>query len=247
MSKFAYTEAIAEKNLASFAEDEFQHQIKVLRRRTGDQIDFFDGRGGCFQGRITTIENRNKWFQAEITESRIFDQPPPLHLLVALPRNSKLDSIIQKSVELGVTMITPLVTTRTTVRLETEKKLKTRKEHWQRIAVASMKQSGNPYLPEINRPKKIEELNSELKRNFPLKQIVFHPAAKNLQSLAEFNITRNDTVVIALGPEGGFSPDEIALLDSTGFVAAGLGERILRLETAVVAALTLVQYFRNSF
>ncbi len=246
MSKFAYTEAIAE-NLASFAEDEFQHQIKVLRRRTGDQIDFFDGRGGCFQGRITTIEKRNKWYQAEITESRIFDQTPPLHLLVALPRNSKLDSIIQKSVELGVTMITPLVTTRTTVRLETEKKLKTRKEHWQRIAVASMKQSGNPYLPEINRPKKIEELNSELKRNFPLKQIVFHPAAKNLQSLAEFNITRNDTVVIALGPEGGFSPDEIALLDSIGFVAAGLGERILRLETAVVAALTLVQYFRNSF
>ena len=246
MSKFAYTEAIAE-NLASFAEDEFQHQIKVLRRRTGDQIDFFDGRGGCFQGSITTIENRKKWFQAEITESRIFDQLPPLHLLVALPRNGKLDTIIQKSVELGVTMITPLITTRTTVRLEKEKKLETRKEHWQRIAVASMKQSGNPYLPEINRPKKIEELNSEPETSFPRNQIVFHPAAKNLRSLAELNLTRKDAVVIALGPEGGFSPDEIDLLSSLGFVAAGLGERILRLETAVVAALTLVQYFRNSF
>ena len=246
MSRFAYTEAITEK-LASFAEDEFQHQIKVLRRRIGDDIDFFDGRGGCLRGRITTIDVRSKWFQADITESRTFAQPPPLHLLVALPRNGKLDGIIQKAVELGTTRITPLLTARTTVRLETKRKLKTRQEHWYRIAVASLKQCGNPYLPEIDQPMEINELNSEIEAGLPLKRIVFHPAAENLQSLAELNLARNEAVVLALGPEGGFSPDEISLLNSLGFIAAGLGERILRLETAVVAALTLVQYLRSSF
>ena len=246
MSKFAYTKAVNE-NTASFADDEFQHQIKVLRHRPGDLIAFFDGRGGCYRGKITTIDSRKKWFQVQITESRIVQQPAPLHLLVALPRNGKLDGIIQKAVELGVTMITPLVTARSAVRLDTERKLKTREGHWHKIAVSSIKQCGNPYLPEINRQKKINELDFHKNREPSTKQIVFHPNNKNSIFLQELNFKRNDAIALAFGPEGGFSPDEISLLSSLGFITSNLGERILRLETAVVAGLTLVQYLRSSF
>ncbi len=246
MSKFAYTQAISE-NTALFADDEFQHQIKVLRHKPGDLLNFFDGRGGCYQGRITTIENRKKWFQVQITESEITQPPVPLHLLVALPRNGKLDNIMQKAVELGVTSITPLLTARSAVRLDTEKKLETRRKHWQKIVVSSMKQCGNPYLPAINRPQKIGELNYHENRELAFKQIVFHPGCENGRSLHELKFKQKDAIVIALGPEGGFSPDEISGLNASGFISTGLGKRILRLETAVVAALALIQYLRESF
>lgn len=244
MSRFAYTEAIT-GNGASFANDEFQHQIKVLRHQAGDLIDFFDGRGGCYQGRITSIDNRKKWFQVEITDFRSHQPPPPLHLLVALPKGGKLDSIIQKSIELGVTMITPLITARTEVRLNTDKKIETRMEHWQRIAIASLKQSGNPFLPKINAPEEVSRLRQSESTGLPIKQIVFHPGAENLLSLRKVTLDGGDAVALALGPEGGFSEGEITNFCALGFSPTSLGKRILRLETAVVSALTLIQHFRN--
>jgi 16S rRNA (uracil1498-N3)-methyltransferase len=247
MSRLAYTETIKD-NLASFAYDEFKHQITVLRHQTGDLINFLDGRGGCFKGRITAIDNRNKWFQAEITGTCRQPPPPPLHLLVAMPRGGKLDSIIQKAVELGVTTITPLITKRTTTRLHKEKQIASRMEHWQKIAVASLKQSNNPYLPGIERPKDLVDLRSEDSHKIFWERIVFHPQAdENILWPQTLRLDKNRAVALALGPEGGFSEEEISILQSLDFLPVSLGKRILRLETAVVSALTLVQYFRNHF
>jgi 16S rRNA (uracil1498-N3)-methyltransferase len=244
MSRFAYTETI-KNNLASFAKDEFQHQIKVLRHQNDDLINFFDGKGGCFQGRITAIDNHKRWFQAEITESQPQPPPPPLHLLIAMPRSGKLDGIIQKAVELGVTAITPLVTARTTTRLQEEKKIVSRMEHWQRIAVASLKQSGNPYLPRIEAPKNILALDDS---GLFGEKIVFHPQAQaNLLLPQNLDLDSNRAVALAFGPEGGFNEDEVARLQALSFLPTSLGKRILRLETAVVSALTLIQYLRNIF
>ncbi|MCK5680464.1 16S rRNA (uracil(1498)-N(3))-methyltransferase [bacterium] len=246
MSKFAYTESIA-KNSASFAKDEYQHQIKVLRQRIDNHIDFFDGRGNSYRGQITNIDDRKKWFQVEITESKLHRAPLPLHLMVALPKGGKLDSIIQKAVELGVTKITPLLTARTTIRLNTEKKIEDRMDHWRQIAIASIKQSSNPFLPRIEPPTAISQLLMKPYEGLALKQIVFHPGAENLLSQHKLNFEGNSAVELAFGPEGGFSDDEITTLLGLGFSPLGLGKRILRLETAVVSALTLIQYLRNYF
>ncbi len=245
MSRFAFTKAI-DKNLASFAENEFQHQIKVLRKQNDDLIKFLDGHGILYEGRITTIDNRKKWFQVEITET--WQHPPqlPLHLLVALPKGGKLDTIIQKAVELGVTRITPIITERTEVRLGAVKKIALRMEHWQKSAIASIKQSGNPYLLQISEPQEIMQLQLEPAAE-DSKRIVFHPAAKDISTQNELNLDSNSTVTLALGPEGGFSETEIRHLQTQSFLTVGLGKRILRLETAVVSALTLTQYLRNSF
>ncbi len=244
MSRLAFTEAITE-NRAAFAENEFQHQIKVLRRQQGDLIKFLDGRGVQYEGRIVSIDKRKKWFQAEITKIRPAAPPAPLHLLVALPKGGKLDSIIQKAVELGVTGITPLLTERTEVRLKAVNKICARMEHWHKIAVAAIKQSDNPYLPIISEPREITRLQLEPAAENS-RRIVFHPAAANI-SLNELNIDKNAIVTLALGPEGGFTESEIEQFKSLRFLPVGLGKRILRLETAVVSALTLIQYLRNSF
>ncbi len=245
MPRFAFTEVIDEDR-AAFAENEFQHQIKVLRKQNGDLIQFLDGNGGQYEGRITNIDNRKKWFQAEITATKQSQPLLPLHLLVALPKGGKLDTIIQKAVELGVTKISPLITERTEVRLDSVKKIYTRMEHWGKSAIASIKQSGNPHLPEITVPQEMANLQFETMPENS-KRIVFHPTAENILSLRDLNLNKSDAVTLALGPEGGFSETEISYLKISSFLPVALGKRILRLETAVVSALTLTQYLRNSF
>ncbi len=246
MSKFAYTESIDHRK-AVFAGDEFRHQIKVLRRRIGDYIDFLDGRGQSCQGRITAVDNLKKELQVEIIKSETAPQPLPLQLLVAIPKSGKLDAIIQKAVELGVTEFTPLLTSRTVVRIDSDDKIEKRYQHWQRIAIASLKQSGNPYQLRIDRPTALIDLEENFKdRTSPIDRIVFHPPAYDAQPIKALGLNKDIATRLVLGPEGGFSTDEIDFLRSRNYMISSLGKRIMRLETAVVSALTLVQFIKGN-
>ena len=246
MSKFAYTESI-DCLKAVFSGDEYRHQVKVLRRRIGDCIDFLDGRGQVYQGRITTVDNLKKELQVEITSSITFPQPLPLQLLVAIPKSGKLDAIIQKAVELGVTDFTPLLTSRTVVRVGSDEKIEKKYQHWQRITIASLKQSGNPYQLKINRPTTLLDLEENLKKKIsPVDQIVFHPQAHDALPIKALGLNKDIATRLILGPEGGFSKDEIDFLRSHNYMISSLGKRIMRLETAVVSALTLVQFIKGN-
>ena len=246
MSKFAYTESI--DGLKAFFEgDEFRHQIKVLRRRIGNHIDFLDGRGKYYRGKITTIDNLKNMLQVEITEDVTFPKPLPLQLMVALPKSGKLDGIIQKAVELGVTKFTPLMTSRTVVNISSEEKIDRKHRHWQRIAVASLKQSGNPYLLKIDKPINFVDLEETRKEKIlPVDRIVFHPRALDALPVKKWNLNKDAAVKLLLGPEGGFSENEIDFLRSHNYIISSLGKRIMRLETAVVSALTLVQFIKGN-
>ncbi len=244
MSNFAYTETI-DRDKAFFEEDEFRHQIKVLRRRPGDYLDFIDGQGKTYKGRIQAVDNLKKRLQVEITECDICQKPLPLQLVVALPKSSKIDTIIQKSVELGVTRITPLVTSRTVVRIDSKEKSTTRCLHWHRVAVASLKQSGNPFLPLIDKPTALLDLEKSGDRTSPIDKIVFHPQTPEPFSETVRTLNKNAATRLLLGPEGGLSEDEIVFLRSQGYIVSSLGKRIMRLETAVVSALTLVQFVKS--
>ena len=245
MSNFAYTESI-DGHQAVFAGDEFRHQIKVLRRRIGDRIDFLDGRGKCYQGRIVTADNLKKRLSVEITKCEICPRPLPLQLMVALPKSAKIDGIIQKAVELGVSRITPLLTSRTVVRIDLKEKGEARSLHWQRIAVASLKQSGNPYLPIIDSPTTLVELEESVDRVIPIDKIVFHPQTPENFSDTVRTLKKDAATRLVLGPEGGLNEDEIDFLRSHGYLVSSLGKRIMRLETAVVSALTLVQFVKGN-
>jgi 16S rRNA (uracil1498-N3)-methyltransferase len=246
MSKFAYTESI--DGLKAFFEgDEFQHQIKVLRRRIGNHIDFIDGRGKCYRGKITTIDNLKQVLWVEITKTETYPKPLPLQLMVALPKSGKLDGIIQKAVELGVTKLTPLITSRTVVNISSEEKLCRKCRHWQHIAVASLKQSGNPYLLKVDKPidfADLEEAHED--KILSVDRIVFHPRAFDALPVKKWKLNKDAAVRLLLGPEGGFSENEIDFLRSHNYTISSLGKRIMRLETAVVAALTLVQFIKGN-
>ncbi|MCK5539901.1 MAG: 16S rRNA (uracil(1498)-N(3))-methyltransferase [Deltaproteobacteria bacterium] len=246
MSNFAYTEAI-NSHKAIFTGDEFRHQISVLRRRVGDHIDFLDGRGKSYQGRIAAVDNLKNELQVEITKSETFTQPLPLQLLVALPKSGKLDAIVQKAVELGVSRITPLLTSRTVVRIDSQEKIKKKCRHWQHIAIASLKQSGNLYLPQIDQPTALNDLDENYKdETLFVDKIVFHPRAPDALAAKEWNLKKNAATRLALGPEGGFDDNEIDFLRSRNYMVISLGKRIMRLETAVVSALTIVQFLKNN-
>ncbi len=246
MSKFAYTESI--DGLTAFFEgDEFRHQIKVLRKRIGDHVDFLDGRGKGYQGKITVINNLKNMLQAEITDEETYPKPLPLELMVALPKSGKLDGIVQKAVELGVTKLTPLLTSRTIVSISSMEKIDRKCRHWQRIAVASLKQSGNPHLLKIDKPIDFTDLEKVYKDNTPATdKIVFHPRAPGALPVKKWRLNKDAAVRLLLGPEGGFSENEIDFLRSRNYMISSLGKRIMRLETAVVSALTLVQFIKGN-
>ncbi|MBN2808239.1 MAG: 16S rRNA (uracil(1498)-N(3))-methyltransferase [Deltaproteobacteria bacterium] len=245
MSNFAYTE-LTDGKQAIFVDDEFLHQVKVLRQRPGDQINFLDGRGGAYQGKISKIDNQKKTLAVEITEYTGFPQPLPLQLLVALPKAAKIDAIIQKAVELGVSRITPLLTARTIVRIDSLEKQESRHQHWRNIAVASLKQSGGPYLPVIDQPTKLIDLDGINPADSSIDKIVFHPQASQHFADTVCHLNKEAATALLLGPEGGLSEEEIDCLTRKGYMASSLGKRILRLETAVVTALTLVQFIKRN-
>lgn len=244
MTNFAYTEFI-DGPQAIFEGDEFHHQIKVLRRCVGENINFLDGLGKRYQGKILAIDNRKKRFQVEITKCDFCHQPLPLQLMVALPKSSKIETIIQKAVELGVSQITPLLTTRTIVKVASEEKRRSRQQHWQRIAIASLKQSGNPYLPVIDQPTALIDLDKNEEKPFPVDKIAFHPHAPLHFSDTVANLDKGSGTRLLLGPEGGFSEDEINLLSSKNYIVSSFGKRVMRLETAVVATLVLVNFVKG--
>lgn len=243
MSKFAYTETIKEAEIF-LQGDEFHHQVKVLRRKKGDRIELLDGRGGLFYGLIESI-GRDR-LQVKITGAELKTEPRPLHLLVALPRNEKFDNIIEKAVELGVTRITPLITAHTMVKSGSAPKSERKIVHWRKIAISSLKQSGSLFLPEIDSPTLLSKINLCGMDTGDWQEIVFHPQAHEEElTLDRLNFSSDCKTRLFLGPEGGFCKEEIDFFRFRNCSLSSLGSRILRLETAVVAALVLIQFLRE--
>ncbi len=252
MSNFAYTETFA-GDTAILENDEFRHQAVVMRRRVGDRIRLLDGRGGVCDGRVELIDSRKRILKAVIIEREVRPRPLPLQLLVALPGKNKFDGIIQKATELGATRIIPLLSARTIVKSAARgDRVDKRREHWRKVAIAACKQSGNPFLPEIDVPVELAALNeTELDdgfRNDETDRIIFHPPLSGLVSrpLRELALREDSPTRLAFGPEGGFSDSEIGLFQERGYSLAGLGRRILRLETAITVALALVQEYKRN-
>jgi 16S rRNA (uracil1498-N3)-methyltransferase len=237
-------------NRARLGGEEFRHQIKVLRRRIGDRLALLDGRGGIYQGRIEKIDSRIQEFEILVEDLHRLPRPQPLELIIALPRAGLFDTIIQKAVELGVTRIVPLLSERSQIRLSRPSERERKMVHWEGIAIASCKQSGNPYKPVIELPVALQDLLPENGADFEC--LLLHPdkeMADDDSRLAGGPVSL-DTILLdeqdqptrlAFGPEGGFSKAEIEFFLARGYRMAGLGQRILRLETAVVAALVLIQ------
>lgn len=220
-----------------------QHLTRVLRLRDGTSITAFNGSGGEYRSTLR-LPGRGA-AQIEVHEFLAIERESPLRitLLQALARGEKMDWVIQKATELGVTAIVPVATERAVVQLDAERSDK-RVQHWQAIAAAACEQCGRNTLPRIEVPRELDEALpgvAALRQRLVLdpRGALPLPSAVDLQDAAE--------VAVLVGPEGGFAEAELELAVRAGFKAIRLGPRVLRTETAGLAALAALQCLAGDF
>ena len=220
---------------ASLTAEEAKHAIKVLRIREGQEIEVFDGLGRIATARVSSLSGRELQYEI-LSEETVTPQVPSIHLYQAIPKGKNMDFIIQKAVELGVNYIHPIITTNT-IAIADNPDRKT--EKWQKIALEACKQCKQPFLPTIYPPKKLQTLE------------IFPQELKIMGALSERavpmktplnNVVPPQSVGIAVGPEGDFTPEELVLLENQGFLPVSLGSLVLRVETAALYMISAVRY-----
>lgn len=211
------------------------HLLRVLRAESGDKIVLFNGDGFDYVAEL--VRERKDVLSAQILERRpgIAESSLKLHLAQGICRGEKMDWVVQKATELGVATLTPMTTERSEVRLHGERETR-RVEHWRQVALSACEQSGRSRLPQVESPLTLAQWAAQAQSTGSLRLILDPRASQSMVDLsphAEF--------AVAIGPEGGFSPAERDLLARSGAIGVRLGPRILRTETAGMAALAILQ------
>ncbi|MFN7093957.1 MAG: 16S rRNA (uracil(1498)-N(3))-methyltransferase [Burkholderiales bacterium] len=213
--------------------------INVLRLRVGEEIILFNGDGYSYTAHLITATKRASAAYVHTKLAVADSATVEIKLAICLIANDKIDLALQKAVELGVAEIIPVISERTQ-RLSPDKVLK-RSEHWQNIIISSCEQCGRNVLPKLKQPLSLKQLlhdyqNDELK-------VILTPH-DNSQALPS---TTPTSLLVLVGPEGGFTPTEVKLALATGYQPLQLGNRIMRAETAVIAGITVMQTLYGNF
>ena len=217
------------------------HLTRVLRLKPGDELVLFNGEGGEYAAHIEALEKRATVVRVGEFIDRELESPLELVLAQGVSRGERMDYTVQKAVELGVSRIVPVITERTVVNLKDERRER-RQEHWQAVAVGACEQSGRNRAPAVE---PVVALDRWLAAASPagLKLVLHHRAGKGLAGQAR----PAGPVTLLIGPEGGLSPAEIDAACAAGFQPLCLGPRVMRTETAAVAALAVLQWLWGDF
>jgi 16S rRNA (uracil1498-N3)-methyltransferase len=211
------------------------HVARVLRMQVHDSITLFNGLGGEFNAQIVAINKRSVTVQVGEHIVRECESPVQIVLALGISRGEKMDYTIQKAVELGVTTIIPLLTERCNVKLDAEKRAK-RSAHWQSIIISACEQSGRNKVPSLSPALTFSQWLPNLSGAYGF---VLSPSSS--YKLHQVQAKPISQVIVFIGPEGGLSPLEIQQASAYGLIPLNLGPRILRTETAALAALTAIQ------
>lgn len=217
-----------------------RHIAQVLRRREGETLILFDGSGGEYPAVIRRIEKNRAVVQTAAHDPVEREAPLAITLWHGICRGERMDTVVQKATELGVLTIRPLLTERAVVKLDASRTAR-KLEHWRRIAISACEQCGRNRIPTILPPAALTDCLNDCPTDtadFDAR-LILHPGAGH--SLAAAGLGRDARVVLCTGPEGGFTDAEVAAADRGGFRAVGLGPRVLRTETAPVAAIAALQ------
>ena len=236
---------------------EAHHALHVLRVKRGEPVVVLDGAGHEYLGEITDASREALTMSVRERHSL----PPPscrITLLQAVPRGKIIESIIQKSVELGAHRIVPLLTERVVTQLDEQERTQKR-EKWQRVAIEAIKQCGAPWLPEIAAPATIAEVLNPKPESGTQYASGPSPSAFDLslvgslqterrhprECFQEFHARRGrspQSVAVWIGPEGDFTPDELKAIQASGALPISLGRLVLRVETAAIYCLSILNY-----
>ena len=216
------------------------HYVRtVLRLRKDQSLTLFNGLGGEFICTLQEVSRKRVVVNVVKAIERSVESPLHVTLGLGISRGDRMDWAVQKAVELGVNSITPLLTERCVIKFKADKKQQ-KLQHWKHIIQHATEQSGRTILPDLN---EISDLQDWLHKQNDLK-VFLDPYAE--KSLAEVK-PDNKRVTLLSGPEGGFSIEERELAIDAGFIPVRLGNRILRTETASLAALSAVQMLWGDF
>lgn len=206
----------------------------VLRLSLGRPLILFNGRGGEYSGTLVSASKKSAIVEVNAFDPVERESPLNLELAIGLSRGDKMDWIVQKATELGVTRISPLHTERSEVKLKRDR-MEKKMDHWRQVIISACEQSQRNRLPTLEAPRDFGSLLSECSAE---RRLILHP---NCESLPLARKDRPNSVTVAIGPEGGFSEDEVETALIHGFTGWQLGSRILRTETAPVATIAILQ------
>jgi 16S rRNA (uracil1498-N3)-methyltransferase len=222
------------------------HLAKVLRARSGDEVVLFNGDGREFTGAIEKVHGSR--VSASIGAARSIDRESPfqLTLVQCVPRGDRMDFIVQKATELGVVRIVPVLSRRSVVRLD-ENQSASKQAHWRAVAVSACEQSGRNRLPSVDTPLPLLSYLGGLSQAAAdeVLRLVLEPEAQRTElrarSIDIAAAQSTSRAEVAIGPEGGFAPEELEAFDLSAFSRLALGPRVLRTETAAIAAIVVLQ------
>ncbi|SFE94431.1 16S rRNA (uracil(1498)-N(3))-methyltransferase [Nitrosomonas sp. Nm166] len=240
-TRFYHPAEITVGQLTELSVENKHHAARVLRLRRGDSITLFNGNGGEFSAHIDNISKSSTTVLIDHYHDTDCESPLHIELAQAICVNEKMDWIIQKAVELGVTCIQPLSTARSIVHLSGERSTK-RLQHWQKIVISACEQCGRNHLPQVFPLISLPEWLSQKKTSKSLHDLHLMLSTTATESLR--NIPKppvNAHVALVIGPEGGFTQEEETAILHVGFIPLRLGKRILRTESAALAAIAALQ------
>ncbi|MEM1155689.1 MAG: 16S rRNA (uracil(1498)-N(3))-methyltransferase [Pseudomonadota bacterium] len=211
-----------------------RHLARSLRMKPGDKLIVFNGKGGQYSAAVETVQRSTVHVTTGRFDSLERESNLSVTLGIAVSRGERMDWIVQKATELGVNAIAPLVSERCEVRLKDDR-IEKKLHHWQQIIASACEQCGRNRLPSIRPPSALEQWVNKMDANLKL---VLHHLAEETNDLEEAPAS----IALLIGPEGGLTNEEIAAAIHANFRAIRLGPRVMRTETAPIAALSIVQY-----
>ena len=234
MPRFFMQADLTVNTQVELTETVFHHWIKVLRAKVGEVATLFNGQGGEYQ--VTLVEIYKKSANISVDSFNSDDRTPIFNTLLGqvMSKGDRMDYVIQKAVELGVSNIQLLTSERCEMRLKYERDQK-KIEHWQAIAIAACEQCGMNRIPQILAPISLQDW---LASDLPSTKLVLAPNKEQIDVLAN---TTTD-IALLIGPEGGLSDAEISSSNQAGFINWCIGNRVLRTETAPIVALSILNY-----
>ncbi|WGL99011.1 16S rRNA (uracil(1498)-N(3))-methyltransferase [Arsenophonus sp. aPb] len=229
-----HPEPLESGTIIRLSDNATNHISRVLRMSVGQNIELFDGSNSIFVGKILEANKKSVKVQLGLATIANRESPLDLHLGQVISRGEKMEFTIQKSVELGVNIITPLLSERCNVKLDPVR-LSKKQQQWQSIAISACEQCGRNKIPLIRPVMPVEawcmEKDDALKINL-------HPKAQSSINTLPASVNK---IRLLIGPEGGLSPDEIIMTTNYQFTNILLGPRILRTETTALTAITALQ------
>ena len=232
---------LIEDGIARLPADEARHAVAVMRLKKADPVIVIDGLGTAYRGIVAKI-SRSKAVEITVhAEIRNFGEPSLIVTLAAgLSSGYKFDNIVARGTELGVKRFVPVLTSKSKVRMDDTRRARARVARLEKVALAAAKQCRRAYRPEISVPVDFVEYIRET--DGESLNLLFHPVTKARPLGDALDDSRPKRVSLLVGPESGFSDEEVEAATQAGFVPVSLGDRVLRTETAGPAVVTLIMH-----